>query len=384
MLADDDPDKWVLKEHTEVKHRILRKYLVPWTRILSSGNPRIHYFDGFAGRGYYEDGEPGSPLLAMDVADEHADLFDEFLCTFIEKNSQNYSDLVEAVEQRERTVSDKVKVYHHNEAFADVARDLMDSLEGEIVPSFFFIDPFGYKGVPFELISEILNLRDQGVEVFLTFMVRDIRRFLTDEGHENSISEIMGTDAWKEIRDQPNIENKEEEILKLYEQQLKQAADMEYVWPFEMKMPERRETVYYLIHSTNHFMGFKIMKDVMFVEGAEDQFAYLGPEHYGYDSGQQKIFEHTDNGDRRIHELADYLFEELEDRRLTFWDVMKETYTETKLIEKHYRKAVKLLAEQHRAEIHNFPDRPKGSTNGVQPDDEVEFVNPNAGLTDWT
>ena len=78
---DSANEKWVRKENTAVKHEILKKYLTPWTQILASGFDRIHYFDGFAGRGRYEDGEPGSPVLAMRAADKNAQDLDEFLCT---------------------------------------------------------------------------------------------------------------------------------------------------------------------------------------------------------------------------------------------------------------------------------------------------------------
>lgn len=382
-LDDDDPDKWILQEHTKVKHRILQKYLVPWTRILSSGNPRIHYFDGFAGRGRYEDGEPGSPLLAMDVANRLSDGFEEFLCTFVEKNPNNYEDLVDAVEEKSEECGDNIEIIHRDSEFEEVIEEIIEELDGnEILPSFFFIDPFGYNAMPFEIVSDILNLRDTGVELFLTFMVRDIRRFLSSPGHEDSITRILGTEEWKEIPE--SHDNKEEEILKIYERQLKTVAGAKYVWPFEMKMPERKETVYYLIHVTNHFKGHKIMKHVMYKEGAKDQFAYLGPDHYAYDSGQQTLFESSNTEDTRISDLADFLFERFEGQRLTFWEVMKKSYTETNYIEEHYRKAIKHLADEHRVTIHRFPERTNGTKErGVGHDDEITFERQYQDLTSF-
>jgi three-Cys-motif partner protein len=379
-LPNDADEKWRLKEHTEVKHDILQKYLVPWVRVLSSGNARVHFFDGFAGRGTYEDGEPGSPLLAMDVADRNSELFEEFLCTFVELNDNNYEDLERAVETKKEECTDKIEINKRNDSFELVINELIENIgHGSIIPSFFFIDPFGYNSMPFETVSNIFNLRETGVEVFLTFMVRDIRRFLDNEGHEDSITRILGTDDWKEIEG----ENKEKKILQIYEEKLKNEAGVNYVWPFEMKMPERSETVYYLIHATNHFKGFKIMKDVMFSAGAEDQFAYLGPDHYGYDDEQKTLFESSDTDDERIEDLADVLFSRLEDERLTFWEVMERTYTETDLIEKHYRDAIYLLEERHKATIHNNPDQSNGTIEGLDDDDEVEFVKKYGSIQDW-
>jgi len=67
MLKDSDPEKWEFKEHTKVKHILLKKYLAAWIQILGSWSNRICYFDGFAGRGEYTDGTLGSPIIALEV-----------------------------------------------------------------------------------------------------------------------------------------------------------------------------------------------------------------------------------------------------------------------------------------------------------------------------
>ena len=382
-LDDDDPEKWRMREHTEIKHDILRKYFISWVRVISSKNKQLHFFDGFAGRGYYEDGEEGSPLLIMNAADRNSDYFDQIFCTFVELNNNNYNDLRVAIKEKKSEIeTDKITINPQNDRFENVVEELIGNLgDSNIIPSLFFIDPFGYNAIPFEVVSEIADIQESGVEMFITFMVRDIRRFLEDEGHEESITRILGTEEWKEIRDSDDKENK---ILQIYEQQLKEEAGVEYVWPFEMKMPNRRETVYHLIHATNHFKGFKIMKDVMYNSGADDKFAYLGPEHYAYDDAQSTLFESTGTNDKRITELAEYLFEQFEGRELSFYDIMKKTYTETDLIEKHYRRAIYYLEEQHRATIYNKPERKRGTKNGLDDHDLVEFNREYGDISNWS
>ena len=55
-----------LREHSEVKHRILASFLTPWAAKLGSmvrgKSGVIWYVDGFAGAGRYGDGRDGSPL----------------------------------------------------------------------------------------------------------------------------------------------------------------------------------------------------------------------------------------------------------------------------------------------------------------------------------
>ena len=62
---------WPLEPHTEAKHRLLQRYLGAWFPILSRSSGRIVFFDGFAGPGEFEGGEPGSPILALQTLLDH-------------------------------------------------------------------------------------------------------------------------------------------------------------------------------------------------------------------------------------------------------------------------------------------------------------------------
>ena len=69
-LSDSDPEKWVYQLHTGAKHQLLEEYAKGWLAILGRRMQRLLLVDGFAGRGRYVGGEPGSPLLLVRVANE--------------------------------------------------------------------------------------------------------------------------------------------------------------------------------------------------------------------------------------------------------------------------------------------------------------------------
>ena len=76
---------WHLERHTKAKHEILRRYLQAWFPIMGRWNGRILYIDGFAGPGEYLEGEPGSPVIAINTAIEHGlKLNTELVFRFIE------------------------------------------------------------------------------------------------------------------------------------------------------------------------------------------------------------------------------------------------------------------------------------------------------------
>ena len=221
-------------------------------------------------------------------------------------------------------------------------------------------------------------------EVFITFMVGKIRRFLSDSDKENAITRALGTENWKHIRNLNESENIESQILKLYTSKLKNDAGAEYVFPFRMMHPDRRLTAYYLIHTTNNFKGLKVMKDIMFGSGSKGNFAYLGQDHYGFGDNQQSLTESTGAKDARIDQLEEYLLKMFSGEQLRLWDILKHTYAETDLIEKHYRKALKNLEERGEIQILNFPERPDGTENGLQTDDEILFSPKDTKLSNWT
>lgn len=379
-LDDSDPEKWHMHDHTEVKHRILRKYLTTWTRILGSANSEVHYFDGFAGRARYKDDEPGSPLLAIDAADRNASAFDTFHCTFNDYKNANYKMLKEETKKKvdDCKNGNKIKHYCFNEEFEEIALPVLRSDMYSDLPSMVFIDPFGYSGTPFNIISEIMNIQRAQNEVFFNFMVDKIRRFLDDAEKEEAITQAFGSDDWKEIRQYSDREKQEEEILKLYVSRLKSIADVEYVFPFQMKHPDKDVTLYYLIHATNHFKGFKIMKDVMFNEGADDNFAYLGSDHYGYEDEQTNLFEATSSEDLRVKELKQRLLDAYDETTTTYRDVLKYTYLRTDLVEEHCRRALESLEKKDKIGI----DR-GNSNRGFKEEYEIEFKPQNQRLTDF-
>ena len=279
-MKDSDPEKWVYREHTRVKHEILEKYLKTWVMILGSYHKRICYFDGFAGRGEYEGGFPGSPVIAMRVGNDLKEHVKEMVCLFIEKDQDNFENL-RMVTSREQKTCPHCKIDVINEDFSTVIHGILEMFSkkdgGTLAPSFFFVDPFGFKGIPFALIKEILSI--PRTEVFITFMYRDIGRFLGAGNVEDVFDELFGTPVWRAILEK-NLKHgdREHALRDLYISQLREEAKVKFAWPFRVCMDEKTLTLYYLIHATNNFKGLYVMKGVMYGQGAGGTFAYLGPE----------------------------------------------------------------------------------------------------------
>lgn len=241
VLSDSDPKKWILRDHTRVKHEILNKYLTPWIFKLQSKYKQLLYIDGFAGKGEYIDKEGkvidvGSPIIAMRKAQEHKDKVPTFLCKFIEKDEMNYHNLCDVV-KRERDNSPHPEIEILFGDFETEMIDLLNRHHDKLPPTFCFIDPFGFDA-PFKVIKRFMAIPH--TEIFFNFMLRDVNRFLSSSKHHKALSNLFGTDKWKEYGDGSlSPYERESGLVNLYRKQLHEDAEVKYSMPFMVRMPEK-------------------------------------------------------------------------------------------------------------------------------------------------
>ena len=371
MVNDAAPEKWKYREHTRVKHILLEKYLAAWMPILGKWNPKICYFDGFAGRGKYTDGPLGSPVIALKVADKLARYYGKMLFVFIEKDNKNFENLQQVLEREKPAITNlhKMEIILENNEFANVVREIFEHLEekkGILVPSFFFIDPFGFSGVPFEVITKILS--NPKTEVFFTFMIRDIARFIEHPQLKEAFTDLFGTDEWKTVIRLPD---REKALIELYRKQLHEAAGTKYSLHFRVSESDKLKTLYYLIHATNNFKGHSIMKQVMFNQSVDGSFAFLGPKDL---TGrcQTKLFDIHD-----IAQLKGLLPKRFKGETLTYEEIQEKIcfpwYSEPPYVDKHYREALKELEKESRIKVERVTSKEKG----LRGKDRITFLKNN-------
>jgi len=376
-MKDSAPEKWEYREHTKVKHILLEKYLSAWIPILGKHNPRICYFDGFAGRGEYIDKTTqrtilGSPLIALKVADRLSEYFSKLICYFIEKDKDNFENLEEVLKREKPKIKNwqKIEVEKENEEFANVIEGVFENMEEghALIPSFFFVDPFGFSGIPFHIITKILS--NPRTEVFFTFMVRDIARFIQLPELEETFNSLFGTDKWKSIL--ASAQKPEVALIDLYREQLHEVAKVQHSWPFKVCTSEKVQTLYYLLHATNNYKGHSIMKQIMFKQSAVGNFAYLGPQDIAARS-QMKLFEINS-----IEELKKHLLERFKGSKISYNKIQEEVcipwYSEPPYINTHYNQALKQLENEGKIKVDRITSK---TPRGLREDDEITFPQSN-------
>lgn len=261
---------WELDPHTIAKHEILRRYLQAWYPILSSGYKKIVYIDGFAGPGEYLGGEKGSPVIAIQTAIEHIlNLKSEVNFIFIEKDKDraNYLEgILKCV-----SIPDNFNYEVNCDKFDVVLNRKLDELSvlKDRTPHFAFIDPFGYKDIPFSIIKRIMSFRS--CEVLITFMSGFVNRFINEAQFEEDMDVLFGYSDWKSDISCNEYKKSEKAVVGSYLKRLSTVAT--YVRSFEMKN-KFNQPIYHLVFATNSYDGLSKMKDSMWSTDPSGQFSF--------------------------------------------------------------------------------------------------------------
>lgn len=153
---------------SKLKHIILQRYVKEFAYYLGSAHSTVYYVDGFAGPGEYRNPagqtEKGSPLLIAELAREIHRTQPKFRmkCLNVESDRKNYNDLESATAPYSPEIVEK----NYHGKFIDVLPEILSRIASS--PAFFFIDPFGTKGIPFRALLPLFN-RTNRTEVLITF-----------------------------------------------------------------------------------------------------------------------------------------------------------------------------------------------------------------------
>ena len=323
---------WPLEPHTRAKHEILKRYLQAWTPILTQGGfPEIMYVDGFAGPGRYSEGEEGSPAIALHVAlEQRAQIRATLRFVFVEKDGQRSRVLREIVDELETPDNFQIEVYG-DETFETAFRRVLDSYHGQqLPPTFAFIDPFGWSGVPFSIVQEIMRYRS--CEVLVNFMYEEINRFLGHPDQKKNFDVLFGTQDWQEGVDIADPNERKRFLHDLYQRQLRDRAGAKYVRSFEMRN-NRDRVDYYLFYATNNILGLSKMKDAMWKVDETGEFSFsdatdtnqlvlLGDEP-NFGQLRRQLLAHFAGRTASVGDIDDFVLAETAFRRAHYKGVLK-------------------------------------------------------------
>jgi three-Cys-motif partner protein len=298
-MTNRDKTLWIREDHTAAKHEVLRAYLDAWIPIMGyaalkfESEPRLLLVDGFAGPGRYTGGEPGSPLIMIDAIVNHS-AFPQlegvnFLLCFIEHDKARIEHLEHELAQMQ--VPNNVHVGVEHGEFEDTFAELVSVEAGNVlVPTFAFIDPFGYTQAKMSLTGKLLEFPRSEALFFLP--LTDICRFLSKADQAPGLDALFGTPRWREAISMDG-RARNDFLMDLFEEQLRAQGQVAHVRSFEMRTAKGRDNR--LVFATGHDRGLDAMKNAMWAVDPVEGRRFLAKT----ESGQEVLFTPDEDLDTR-------------------------------------------------------------------------------------
>jgi three-Cys-motif partner protein len=258
-------------EQSRIKAEIVSKYFWAWAKvILPSVKQRggtIAYIDLFAGPGRYKDSSRSTPLLVLEQAIADPEMCRHLSTVFNDASKEFASALrreIDALPGIERLAHQPIV---HMEEVGEGVVGLFGK-RGD-VPTLFFVDPWGYKGLSLGLVNSVL--KNWGCDCIFFFNYNRINPGLNNPAVRQHMDVLFGEERARALREKlERLQPSEREVTIVEELSLAlREFGANYVLPFCFKNGQGNRTSHHLIFATKHPKGYEIMKGIMAPHSAE-------------------------------------------------------------------------------------------------------------------
>ena len=216
----------------------------------------------------------GSPLLALKLVAGNSTFAKKVDTVFIEADDYLYVPLQTAVTDFANNNPHVRRPITDHCTFANGVRRQLDRSKGRLPPTFLFVDPCGVSGTSFDVIKRVMSFKSS--EAFVFFNIDGVRRIAGLPRVSEVLVELLGSEnrakqLFQSLQATTNVADRERMILEGYREALREDMDVKFTIPFRVESEDHRKTSHYLIHATNHRLGFKIMKEIMWTRGASEE-----------------------------------------------------------------------------------------------------------------
>ncbi|HOD18567.1 MAG TPA: three-Cys-motif partner protein TcmP [Candidatus Cloacimonadota bacterium] len=336
------------EEQTMVKHEVFKSYFDKWVKIVGHKH-RLNFIDCFGGCGIYDyngELEPGSPIIASQIIENNANSLNRNCCVTILDIDKNCTDNIPLAfklfncNYHYKLINDDFELYINNKL------DALESKGKTLCPTFFLIDPYGYK-IRLETIKRLMAVKNS--EIYFNFMFNAVNRGISSGKVDNTMDELFGCTEWRDCQQFHGIE-REACIIDLLRNQFKLFS--RYVLPYRICFPKVDRTYFYMIHLTNYVRGCEIMK-ACFAELNHGKIEYLGKKQ-----NQMHIFDLIEDP---VQEIESYICTNFKNSGLSFDELLDKMIDTTPYLGKDISSAVLNLYNRKLANIRRVSSKKQSS-----------------------
>lgn len=328
-------------EQSRIKAEIVAKYFWAWAKAIKGTvekrNSNIAYIDLFAGPGRYKDGSKSTPILVLERAVDDPYMQKRLKTLFNDRCPEFSSELERAI----KNLPGIDKLTHQPFVFtSDVGTEIVKMFQQmRLIPTLFFVDPWGYKGLSLNLIGSVL--KNWGCDCIFFFNYNRINMGLSNPNVKEHMNDLFGEERANDLRNRLQglePEEREYEILEAIAESLSDLGG-EYVLPFTFKRESGQRTSHHLIFVSKHPLGYKIMKNIMAGYSSETSQGVPSFEYSPATERQPLLFELS----RSLDDLCDMLLSDFSGQSLTMKEIFDQHNIGKPFIEPNYKDALRLL-----------------------------------------
>ncbi len=307
-------------EQSQIKAAIVADYFWAWAgfmvgqqKLRPQYGQKLQYIDLFAGPGRYQNGAKSTPLIILEKAASDPEISGRLCAIFNDKDVANTGSLDKEIKAIPgyANLKNPPKIYT-----GEVGDEIVKQFQQlKLVPTFLFVDPFGYKGLSLQLVQSVI--KDWGCDCVFFFNYNRISMGIGNESVEEHMDALFGKACADKLRERFRMQQ-----LRPHQREMFIVEDMrlaleemggKFVLPFRFRNEEGSRTTHHLFFVSKAFRGYDLMKNVMYrhshKEGTVANFEY-NPAEAGFPS----LFELT----RPLGDLEDRLLEDLSGQTLAF------------------------------------------------------------------
>lgn len=336
-------------EQSLVKATIVSKYFDVWANVIIATQKRypnrssnkIAYIDLFAGPGRYFDGSQSTPLKILQNAIQNPDVRERLVTLFNDKDEGNAHSLESAINSLSGIETLRYPPQVENK---DVGEEIVKMFEEmSLVPTLFFVDPWGYKGLSLRLVNSVL--KDWGCDCIFFFNYNRINMGLSNPMVMEHMNSLFGEERAEKLRPKLDLLSPPDRELTIIEElcQAIKSYGNRYVLPFTFRDSKGKRTSHHLIFVSKHFRGYEIMKDIM---ARESTNADQGVPTFEYNPAdflpkQTLLF----NLSRPLDDLQEMLLGSFAGQTISMLEIYQQHNIDTPYVKSNYKEALKALEE---------------------------------------
>ena len=327
-------------EQSQIKAKIVSDYFFAWAKIITrvQRSNRIAYIDLFAGPGRYKDGTISTPLLILQRGITDPNISQRLVTLFNDRDLNSSRSLEAAIKGLPGIETLKYPPRVMNQ---EIGTEIVRQFEEKrFVPTLFFVDPWGYKGLSLQLVNAVV--KDWACECVFFFNYNRINAGLGNDSVREHMNALFGDQA-DELRQKLEGLDPSARELTIVER-LSAALNPDrkrLVLPFRFRRDNKR-TSHHLIFVTKNFRGYDIMKKIMAKESSKVEQGVASFEYNPADERYPTLFELN----RPLEELEAMLFSEYAGKMINFVELYEKHSIGRPYVDSNYKTVLKEMEKE--------------------------------------